>query len=69
MTTAEYFRHTRSLAPFPANQALALARAAVALDEAAAARKARYAGQDTVAREVMPDGSAPIHLSFGVKVF
>jgi hypothetical protein len=67
MNAQAYFHHIRSLGSFPAAAALELAREAAALDEAAAAK--RRAGPDIVAREVMPDGSAPITLSFGIKVY
>ena len=64
--TADY-RHARALGPFPAAAALALAREAAALDEAAAAK--RLPGPVVVWHETMPDGSAPLRLSNGVKVY
>lgn len=65
MTTKEYYKHVRGLGSFRAIDALRLAREAAKLDDAA------YVSipPSTVAREVMPDGSAPIHLSFGVSVY
>jgi hypothetical protein len=67
MNEQQYYRHARSLGAFSAQDALALAREAAELDRAAAAK--RIAPPAVVAREVMPDDSAPIHLSFGVTVY
>jgi hypothetical protein len=64
-TTAEYFKHARSLAPFPAHQALALAREAAALD-----RLAIKVQQPVIAwYEVLPDGSNLVKFSNGIKVY
>jgi hypothetical protein len=62
MNTAAYFRHIRSLAPFRAVEALALAREAAALDVAAKVRA--KGGADLVCWE---DGE--VRLSFAIKVF
>jgi hypothetical protein len=67
MTAADYYKHIRSLGPFPANQALELAREAAALDRAADERKARTG--PTQAFYETQDGSGTIRLSFGVSVF
>lgn len=67
MDAKGYFRHIRSLGAFRAIDAIKLAREAAALDRAAAAKRAP--GYDVVAREVMPDGGDPLHLSFGIKVY
>ncbi|QWY83624.1 hypothetical protein [Rhizobium phage RHph_X2_26] len=65
MTARDYYRHARSLGSFRAIDALRLAREAASLDE-----KARVSVPPaTVAREVMPDGTAPVNLSFGVTVY
>ncbi len=69
MNACNYFKHIRSLGDFPASAALELAREAAALDMAAKNRHAAAVGAEFVAREVMPDDSAPIGLSFGIKVF
>lgn len=63
----DYYRHTRALAAFPAADCLRMARSAVALDEAS--RAARLAPAGAASYEVMPDGSAPVRLSFSIKVF
>jgi hypothetical protein len=67
MDAKAYFRHIRSLGAFRAIDAIKLAREAAALDHAAAAKRAP--GPEVVAREVMPDNSNPLRLSFGVKVY
>jgi hypothetical protein len=63
-----YYRHIRALGSFPAADCLRMAREAVALDEAAEAKRPRP-GPQGVCWEAMPDGSAPIRLSFTVLVF
>jgi hypothetical protein len=60
MNATAYYRHIRSLGPFRAIEALALAREAAALD----AKAVRPASPDVVAVE---DGC--VFLSFGIKVF
>jgi len=67
MTVKDYYSHTRSLGAFTAEDCLRLAREAAALDAAAAAKK--VPPSSLASYEVMPDGSAPIRLSFSVKVF
>lgn len=61
MTTAAYYRHIRSIAPFRAIDAFALAKEAAALD---ASRPRVSAGPELVCWE---DGL--VRLSFAVKVF
>lgn len=67
MQTADYYRHARSIGPFRAVDALAMAREAAKIDEAAAARK--IAPRSIVHYEVMPDGSAMVRSSLGVTVY
>jgi hypothetical protein len=68
LSTKDYYNHIRGLdARIPANAALDLAREAVELDRRAAERKT--APPTLVCVETLPDGSAPIRLSFSVKVF
>lgn len=67
MNTQEYFAHTRSIGPFKASDCLRLAREAAELDRLAAVRVS--VPPATVSREVLHDGSNPVHLSFGIKVF
>jgi hypothetical protein len=67
MNAQTYFRHIRSLGAFRAIDAIAMAREAAALNEAAAAKRSPV--PEIVAREVMHDGSNALHLSFGVKVY
>jgi hypothetical protein len=69
MDTRDYFKHIRSLGAFPAAGALALAREAAALDKARDEKRAIAAGPSIAAYEVMPDGTAPVRLSFGIKVY
>jgi hypothetical protein len=65
MTVHEYYKQARSLGAFRAVDCLMLARQAAALDEA----KYVSVPPASVGVEVMPDGSAPVILSFGIKVF
>lgn len=60
-----YYRHCRRIGTYRAVDAIALARQAAALDEA------NYVTTPpaSVGVEVMPDGSSPIILSFGIKVY
>ena len=67
MNATAYYRHARALGPFPAAEALALAREAAALDEAAAAK--RRPGPVVVWHETLPDGTAPLRFSNGVTVY
>ena len=66
MNVAAYYRRARSLGA-RAIEALLMAKEAAALDDAAAAR--RMPPPATVSREVMPDGTSPVSLSFAIKVF
>ena len=66
-TVKSYYRHTRALAAIPAVDALTLARAAFALDRSADA--ARIAPPAVVSRESLHDGSNPLTLSYGIKVY
>jgi len=71
-TVREHYRHARSLGAFRAVDCLRIARAAAELDRTSAeARTAvRVASCWTTAyRETWPDGSAPIRLTDGVRVF
>jgi hypothetical protein len=67
MNARQYFTHARSLAAFRAEDALALAREAAELDRIAAAK--RVAPPAVVSYEVLPDATALVNLSFGIKVF
>lgn len=67
MDAKQYYAHARALGAFSAADCLTLAREAAELDRIAAAKKS--APPATIARETMPDGSAPINLSFGIKVY
>lgn len=67
MTTAQYFSHIRSLGAFPAAGALELARKAVEMDNKAAAKCSPSTA--VVWHEILPDGSVPLKLSHGVKVY
>lgn len=71
MTVTDYYRHIRALGAFPAADCLRMAREAVALDESAALRewKRTNPGPQGVCWETMPDGSAPIRLSFMILAF
>lgn len=69
MTTTDYYKHARSLGAFSAAQCLRLAKEAAALDKAAAQRQAAHCGADAVCVETMPDGSAPVRLSFSIKCY
>lgn len=68
LTVSDYYRHIRALGAFPAADCLRMAREAAALDRAAEARRPRP-GPTGVCWETMPDGSAPIRLSFTILVF
>lgn len=65
MDVKSYYRHCRSIGNYRAVDALALAREAAALDEA------NYVTVPPASAgvEVMPDGTSPIILSFGIKVY
>jgi hypothetical protein len=65
MNVKAYYRHARSIGNYKAVDALALARQAATLDET---RRVSIPPA-TVGLEVLPDGSNPIILSFGIKVF
>lgn len=67
MNATAYYRHARALGPFSAAAALALAREAAALDEAAAAK--RVPAPVVVWHETLLDGSAPLRFSNGVTVY
>jgi len=67
MNAHDYFRHARSLGAFRAEDALALAREAVALDEAAKLKK--LAPASLVSYELVDGDTVPVKLSFAVKVF
>lgn len=67
MNANEYFKHARNLGAFRAEDCLALAREAAALDEAAEAK--RLAPPSSECREVLHDGSNELKLSFAIKVF
>lgn len=70
LSTKDYYDHIRGLdARIPASAAMDLAREAVELDRRAAERKAAATPPSLVFVETLPDGSAPIRLSFSVKVF
>lgn len=64
MTAQAYYRHARALGAFPAHEALRLARVAAALDDARP-----VAPPSLASVELLPDGTAPVRLSFAVKVF
>lgn len=65
MTKIDYYEHIRNLGNFPALASWNMAKQAEALDI-----QARVSVPPaTVSREVMPNGSCAIHLSFGVNVF
>lgn len=67
MNAQQYFKHARTLGAFTAEDCLALAREAEALDKAAAVR--RIAPPAVVSREVVLDNGDAMSLSFGIKVF
>jgi hypothetical protein len=67
MNTREYFKVARAIGPFKASDCIELARIAAELDEAAAIRK--MCPPATVSCETMPDETAPVNLSFGIKVY
>jgi hypothetical protein len=68
MKAREYYKVARACGLRAVN-AIELAREAEDLDMTAARLKAQYLGQDVVSHETMPDGSSPIRLSFGIKVY
>ena len=67
MTTAQHYRHVRSLGAFPAVDCLRMARQAAALDHAAELR--RLPLPVTVWVETLPDGSQPLRFSNGITVY
>lgn len=67
MNVQAYYRRARSLGAFSAVDALLMAREAVALDEAAVARRIVLPG--VVWNETLSDGSNALRLSHGVKVY
>lgn len=67
MTVRAYYQHIRSLGPFRAVDALRVAREAAALDDARRLRET--VPFVTVSYEVWPDGSAPLRLGGGIRVF
>lgn len=70
LTVTDYYRHIRALGPFPAAECLRMAHEAVALDDAAQAKRdADRGGPRGVCWESMPDGSDPVRLSFTVLAF
>lgn len=69
MQAQQYFRHIRNLGPFKASDAIRLAREAAELDRASVEAQYVTVPPATVSRETLHDGTDPIHLSFGIKVF
>ena len=67
MTVAQYYFHTRALAPFRAVDCLAMARQAVALDHAATLAALPPPG--AASYEVDLTGGVAVRLSFSIKVF
>lgn len=67
MTARNYYQHIRSLGSFRAVDAIELAREAEMLDKSAEMR--RVTPPPTISRETLADGSNPINLSFGIRVF
>lgn len=67
MNVIEYYKHIRSLGPFKAIDCLDQARIAAALDEKSMLAKATLPVD--IWHETMPDGSAPLRFSLGVRCF
>jgi len=65
MNATAYYRHARKLGSFRAIDAWKLAKEAASLD----AKSYVSTPPAAVSREVLHDGSNPVHLSFGVFVF
>jgi len=64
MDVKTYYRHARSIGPFPARDCLRMARDCAEMDKRAKTEQPRI-----VSYEVLPDGSGMIRLSNSVKVF
>ena len=65
MTARDYFKHARSIGNFRAIDAWDLAKEAAEMDW----NSYKPTPPASVGVEFMPDGSAPVALSFGIKVF